>query len=301
MTEQNDSATIRLYARALRIDRWPRSASILLGSGFAWLHMGMPVDTHIVWRTLLAFISTFAVALFNYSINEITDAPFDRHHPGKKHRPLASGKIRSLHLFVIGFLLLVSGVLIGFFLHQYAFYTLLTFACAGIVYNVPPLRFKDIPIFDALVESFNNPIRFSIGWYALVPSGHPPLEILIIWWAFGAFLMYSKRLSEKRLLHPDNARLYRKSLERYSTRSLTIAIWTSASIVTIALAYYAYRISNTRLYTVIPVVIMYCLWIFSETLTHSGRVEEPEALFRKPVFILLTLILAFLFLRAFMS
>ena len=37
----------------------------------------------------------------------------------------------------------------------------------GVVYNVKPLRSKDLPIFDVLSESVNNPIRFLIGWYLM--------------------------------------------------------------------------------------------------------------------------------------
>ena len=38
---------------------------------------------------------------------------------------------------------------------------------AGILYNVPPLRFKDIPYLYSTMESANNPIRFLVGWYVL--------------------------------------------------------------------------------------------------------------------------------------
>ena len=36
---------------------------------------------------------------------------------------------------------------------------------AGLVYNLPPLRFKDWPYLDALTESLTNPIRIAIGWH----------------------------------------------------------------------------------------------------------------------------------------
>ena len=43
---------------------------------------------------------------------------------------------------------------------------------------------------DVIAESFNNPIRLWLGYYALVsPHNVPPLSIVLAWWFFGALLM----------------------------------------------------------------------------------------------------------------
>ena len=48
----------------------------------------------------------------------------------------------------------------------------------GPVYNVPPIRTKEIPYVDVITESFNNPIRLLLGWFA-VTAGRIPEERLI--------------------------------------------------------------------------------------------------------------------------
>ena len=61
---------------------------------------------------------------------------------------------------------------------------------------------------DVIAESFNNPIRLWLGWYALVPDSMltpPPLSIMLAWWCFGGLLMTGKRYSEFRFI--DNKEL----------------------------------------------------------------------------------------------
>ena len=65
---------------------------------------------------------------------------------------------------------------------------------SGVAYNVRPLRLKDRAFLDVIAESFNNPIRLWLGYYALVSPRHvPPLSIVLAWWFFGALLMTYSR------------------------------------------------------------------------------------------------------------
>ena len=80
-----------LYLASLRLDRWPRSTAIIVGSAAVflvhpdWLRSALtPV---LPLKIILAFILTWMVSTANYIVNEITDAPFDAHHPRKKTPP----------------------------------------------------------------------------------------------------------------------------------------------------------------------------------------------------------------------
>ncbi|MEW5901653.1 MAG: hypothetical protein AB1715_09350, partial [Acidobacteriota bacterium] len=78
------------YLRALRLERWPRSATILLGSAaFFFLHRDSFSSfklEEIFFRLILSFLLTWTISTVNYIVNEIVDAPFDIHHPAKRHR-----------------------------------------------------------------------------------------------------------------------------------------------------------------------------------------------------------------------
>ena len=66
----------------------------------------------------------------------------------------------------------------------------------GILYNIRPIRLKNIPYIDVISESFNNPVRFLIGWFVVVKSEFPSVLILLATWSIGAVLMTAKRYDE---------------------------------------------------------------------------------------------------------
>ena len=82
---------------SLRLDRWPRSMAIIIGFAAVFLvHPGglrCLLSPACGLKIILAFFLTWMVSTANYIINEITDAPFDACHPGKKHRPLVGNEI----------------------------------------------------------------------------------------------------------------------------------------------------------------------------------------------------------------
>jgi hypothetical protein len=43
----------------------------------------------------------------------------------------------------------------------------------GVVYNVKPIRSKELPYLDVLSESINNPIRLLLGWFPLIADRVP--------------------------------------------------------------------------------------------------------------------------------
>ena len=92
------------------------------------------------------------------------------------------------------------------------------------LYNVKPIRTKDIPYLDVLSESINNAIRFAIGWFCVTVKFYPPLSFVMGYWMAGAFLMASKRFAEYRMIaDPDRAKLYRKSFGGYTELRLLLS------------------------------------------------------------------------------
>jgi decaprenyl-phosphate phosphoribosyltransferase len=85
-----------------------------------------------------------------------------------------------------------------FFLPIGSFFGILALLVMGLLYNIKPIRTKELAYLDVISESINNPIRFVIGWYAMSVFFFPPASFLVAFWAFGAFLMACKRLAEYR-------------------------------------------------------------------------------------------------------
>jgi len=292
-----------LYIASLRLDRWPRSLAIIIG--FAAVFLVDPdtlpslLTAKAFLKISLAFVLTWMVSTANYIINEITDAPFDAFHPGKKHRPLVQNKI-SVRVLLIGWVLLVAVALAaGWALYSRAFVLSLgALLLAGILYNVPPVRIKDIPYFDSTLESANNPIRFLIGWYVLAEL-FPPLSLLLAWWAFGNFLMVGKRVAEKKFLTAEESSAYRLSLKRYSVRGL-VAFMTVNGLLFLAMfvAFALQQDLKTFLYA-LPFIIFYLIFFMVKSIQDRDAAEEPEKMLKNPYFAVYTVFLLVIFIIAF--
>ncbi len=288
------------YLRALRLERWPRSAVIVLGSAaFFFLHRDF-LQPQSSWEAAfiltLAFFLTWAISTANYIVNEIVDAPYDVHHPAKRHRPLIQGEIEKAPFILLGIGMTAAALALAVAFFNRAFVlSLLALLAAGFIYNVKPLRTKDIPFLDAISESANNPIRFLIGWYAFAPPEYfPPLSLLLAWWSFGNFLMTAKRLSEFRLLQ-DKAADYRLSHKRYSRNLLLFGMAASAAVFLASFLVFILSMRLHRLLIILPLLLFYLYLFFRKTLQERDVMEEPESLLRNPLIALLTLVLAVLF------
>jgi decaprenyl-phosphate phosphoribosyltransferase len=294
---------LKPYLKAMRLERWPRSTAILIGS--AGLFVLDPTllsrlgPAAIALRVAGAFLLTWAVSTANYIINEIADAPFDVHHPTKRKRPLASGTVRKGPLLLwtaaIGGASLASARLLY---SQPFFLALLALVLAGFAYNIKPVRTKDVPFLDSISESVNNPIRFLVGWYALAAPAYPPWSVLICWWAFGNFLMVAKRLSEFRFLG-EKAGDYRVSLRRYTRTTLLVGMAVSSGVFFAAYFVFAAASGLRGFFWLSPFLAFYLFLFFRKTLAEKEVMEEPEKLLARPKYAVVTVILVLLFVAAY--
>ncbi|MBN1222921.1 MAG: UbiA family prenyltransferase [Candidatus Aminicenantes bacterium] len=291
------------YFKAMRLGRWPRSLAVFVGSAaFLFLDKDLMLSagaSQLFTQGALAFLLTWAISTANYIVNEIVDAPYDIHHPLKRNRPLVKGEIRKIPFLVWGAILSISSLAAAYVLFcPPFFFSLFALLIAGFVYNIKPIRTKDIPFLDSISESANNPIRFLIGWFAFSPpEAWPPVSLLVCWWAFGNFLMIAKRLSEFRFLK-EKAGDYRNSLKRYSEKSLVFGMIFSSIIF---FATYFTFVIFFRLHFFLylsPLLLFYFYLFFRKTLKEDEVMEEPERLFTHTQFALYTLLLILLFLIA---
>lgn len=295
---------LKLHLMSLRLDRWPRSLAILPGTAAAFLLAPAPPARGewpgILLGTLLAFLFTWAISTANYIINEITDAPYDAFHPGKNKRPLVQKKIGIFWLVVIGGTLVTVTLGLALLLYSPRLCLALSLLLlAGIFYNLPPIRLKDIPYLDSTAESANNPIRFMIGWTVFQP-GLPPVSLLLAWWLFGNFLMVGKRVAEKKFLADAAAARYRRSLQSYDLRGLVSFMIGSAVLFLLCFAWFARAFHLRVLLWSLPLIVLYLVYFIVKAVKDRDAAEEPEKMLKNPYFALYTLVLMGLFLLAFL-
>lgn len=291
------------YLRAIRLERWPRSLTIFIGSAaFIYLYRDISTFSNFfpLFRLFLAFLLTWFISTANYIINEIADAPYDIHHPTKRNRPLVKGEIKIIPFSVLGIVMILAALVPAFLVYSPSFFfSLLALLIAGFIYNLKPVRTKDIPFLDAISESANNPIRFLIGWFALSPPNFfPPLSLLLCWWSFGNFLLVAKRLSEFRFLK-EKAGDYRASLRRYSENSLLFGMTASAFVFFLTYFYFALTFRFQSLLFLSPFLLFYFFLFFKKTMKEKEVMEEPEQLLKSIKFALYTLFLCLVFVLSF--
>jgi 4-hydroxybenzoate polyprenyltransferase len=278
--------TVRPYVEIARIDHWFKNAFMLLGVLLAVFYE----PSLFVWSSVpplaLAVLATCLVASSNYVLNEVLDAPYDRLHPTKQHRPMPAGEATGNVAMVEWAALGVAGVGLGCLVHPSFAATALVFWLAGIVYNVRPLRTKELPYLDVLSESFNNPIRLGLGWFALVPDKVPPLSLIIAYWMAGAFFMATKRFAEHRSIR-DRSTLaaYRGSFIYYTEDRLLVSMFFYALASAFFSGIFIVRY-HVELILFVPVAAGFFAYYLKLGLGEDSATQNPERLLRDPKFVL---------------
>ena len=219
------------YAKIARPDHWIKNVFVLPGillAYFFYPDLWSPSD---IPGILLGLFAVCLTASSNYVINEVLDAERDKVHPIKKYRPIPSGAVNIKVAYVEWIALGIAGAGLGFYLSPHMGWSCVVLWVMGTLYNIPPIRLKDIPYADVLSESVNNPIRLAMGWYMTGLGSAPSLSIILAYWMFGAFLMATKRFAEYREINdPPRAAAYRKSFAFYTEQRLIVSILYYASL-----------------------------------------------------------------------
>lgn len=285
------------YLKVARIEHWLKNIFIVLGHAVAFVlfyNLGFPeVDPDnssalprpFIVQAILSLIPACLLASAYYILNEILDAPFDALHPTKKLRGIPAGKVKVPILWVLIVFLLIGAFALGWWWFPNRGYIIslaILFFCACL-YNIPPIRLKDKAFLDVITESFNNPLRLWLGWFAVIPasvSSGPPISIVMAWWFFGALLMTGKRYAEYRFINDEKlSGQYRKSFKTYNQVSLVIAMITYACLFCFCtgVAMVAYEPMN-NLILVFPVIMLAVVSYFKAAMTSEGAKLEPEKL-----------------------
>jgi decaprenyl-phosphate phosphoribosyltransferase len=238
--------------------------------------------TTLDWSKLaLAIIATCLVASSNYVLNEILDAPTDANHPEKRSRPIPSGRVSLPVAYAQWLLLAVVGCLLAWFVNVPFLLTAATLWVMGLIYNVPPVRSKELPYVDVLSESVNNPLRLVLGWFVVSATTIPPVSLLIAYWMVGAFFMASKRFAEYRTINDkERAAAYRKSFRFYDDNRLLVSMFFYASAAAMFLGIFIIRY-HLELILSIPLIAGFFSMYLRVALKHDSAAQAPERLFRE--------------------
>lgn len=292
------------YIRIARFDHWIKQFFIFPG---VWLASVM-IDTEKLSPTKILFTSGFGLlatgfaASANYCINEYLDAEFDKFHPVKKTRPCVSENMSGWAVSAEYLLFAIAAAAVSFQISKAVMWSEILLLIFGLLYNVRPIRTKDLPFVDVLSESLNNAIRLAIGWFCVTNMYLPPVSVIFGYWMGGAFLMAAKRLAEYRMIGDrEQAGLYRKSFRYYSEISLLMStvFYGLMSVFFCGIFLIKYRV---ELLLFIPFLCgLFCYYI-KLCYENDSAAQKPEKLFREKklmayVAFLITLFVALNYIR----
>ena len=281
-----------LYVRLARVDHWFKNIFVLPGIVAAFLLEPATRGPGALGSILLGLLATGLVASSNYVLNEILDARTDRFHPTKSNRPLVSGELSTAVAYAAWVLLALAGGAIGCFLSRTFLLSLAALWIMGLVYNVPPVRSKEVPYLDVLSEAINNPIRFLLGWSSVGAVSFPPSSFLLAYWLIGSYLMTAKRLSEYRsFADPAEAGRYRASFRHYNEALLATAMLTYAGgfMFFFGVLLMKYHIEYLL---ALPLLLAYVAYYSYLSFQPHSVAQNPEKLYRDGPLMALTLAVA---------
>jgi 4-hydroxybenzoate polyprenyltransferase len=234
-------------------------------------------------NVLIGLFATCLVASSNYVINEVLDAPFDRHHPIKHRRPVPSGQVSVPLAYVQWIGLMLAGVGLGLAVSMPFAITLFVLWIMGCVYNIPPVRSKDVPYIDVLSEAINNPLRMLAGWFIASTGSIAPASLLLSYWMVGCFFMATKRYAEYREIGDAvRAAAYRKSLAHYTLERLMVSIMFYASAAMLFLGAFIMRY-KLELILAFPLVALVMAMYLALAFKKHSAAQNPEGLYREPL------------------
>ena len=273
--------TLKCYASIARPDHWFKNVFMLLGVILAVFYYPHVLQLSTAWHLLWAVAATCLIASSNYVLNEILDAPTDRNHYAKRHRPIPSGRVWLPLAYAEWIALGAVGLWMASALNWPFFFSGLFLLIMGLIYNVPPIRSKELPYVDVLSESINNPIRLLLGWFAVTASEFPPVSLLIAYWMIGAFFMASKRFAEYRSIgHAEKAGAYRRSFRYYDEQKLLVSMFFYTTCFALFLGVFIIRY-HLELILIFPLVAGFVCYYLHVSFKKDSAAQSPERLYRE--------------------
>jgi 4-hydroxybenzoate polyprenyltransferase len=285
---------LKALIKSLRPKQWTKNFLVF---GALVFIPGAIMIPNLGFRALLAWVLFSLASSAGYLVNDILDRDYDRQHPRKKFRPIASGElcvpvaaafaIFSLIVVILGSLYLdrtgVSLPPAATPLHGSAYPFLITIASYIILTFLYSIWFKKIPILDVLVLSIGFTLRAVGGAVALKVIFSPWLllctGLLALYLALGKRRQELVRLNNVGEAEGNNQQGGgRKALSGYNIPLLDQLLIMSASVNIMSYSLYTFSASghpDDRLMLTIPFVI-YGIFRYHSLIHKEDAGEAPD-------------------------
>ncbi len=236
------ATSILSIARVLRVNQWTKNLVVFVAIIFS----GKLFDIELFSRALFAFVIFCLLSSASYVINDIVDAPADRRHPVKKHRPIASGALSPYQALILAVLLGGGALSVGLVFDLPFFLLAVMFLFWQMLYS---FVLKSYAVVDIFAISLSFVLRAFAGW--IVTGFHIPVWLFLTIFFISLFVAAIKRNAELSLAGSEA----RHTLAKYNQNFLNFLIYTFSTSTIIAYSLYSYI--EQPPYVVTPVSIFF--------------------------------------------
>lgn len=214
--------------KTCRPRQWIKNLAVFAALFFT----GNLFDPELFRKTFFGFIFLSVLVSSIYFINDIVDAAYDRIHPFKKFRPIASGALPIPIALAIAMAGIVVALIGAGSLSSFFFIALVSYLVLQLTYT---FKLKEIVVLDILAIAGGFILRIYAG--AFLIDAHLSVWFLLCVISVSLFLAAGKRRGELVLLTHTVASKHRKTLSHYSPELLDsyLAMFATASWLSWAL------------------------------------------------------------------
>lgn len=274
VTERASPVYSRLlsFIRLMRPHQWTKNGFCLAGALFSGRFVALEAD--------LAALATFgcfcAVSSSVYILNDILDRNRDRQHPKKCLRPIASGEISILPAEILGVGLAILGLAGGYQLGWAVLGCMILYILNNLAYSI---KFKHRALVDVMSIAISFVLRLLAGVYAV--DELPTTWITLCTFFLAMFLGFGKRRAELADVLPDEDKLQRPVLSRYTVQYLDYLVNSSSTMVMMCYALFCTTSGkNPSLIITVPIVF-YAIMHYKRLVVLMRSGEEPERILLK--------------------
>lgn len=194
----------------IRPQQWVKNGFVLMPLFFG----GKLLNLWCWQQAILAFIAFSLMASTIYCLNDLRDIEADRVHPRKRHRPLASGKLRPIHAVILMIMLATSSLAISILTLGNTSIIVTLLLLLYLVLNIAYcFKLKQYAIIDVFIVSFGFVLRLMVGGIACNIWLSP--WIVLMTFLLALFLAFAKRRDDV-VLYENNNIVTRKNIIRYN-------------------------------------------------------------------------------------
>jgi 4-hydroxybenzoate polyprenyltransferase len=218
------------HLRLLRPHEWIKNGFVLAPLAF------VPEVSRREWPQALVAAAAFClISSAVYAVNDVIDAPSDRHHPRKRQRPVAAGTVRPGTAYVLAALAAAGAAALAATLPRPVTWLLLIYVANNVAYNVVV---KQLIILDVMSIAVGFVLRLLVGASAIAVE--PSSWLIVCGFSLALLLGFGKRRAELGLAGTSGA-VFRKTLATY-TPSVLDALLAVCSATTL-LSYMLYTVA----------------------------------------------------------